>query len=304
MATREKMKTSRMENVINETIGKNPQSKHIIEAFKPLFLTRERLVRELDVKAVDPAVIDAEKLLRGVPCINQTQFFFAADPWEKTGLEVSAAIKKGFPALGEDAVKLANKIRGGAIRLFDAFTDFPSSVEAASALFSNGTDIKPQAAGLLLGTVARIMLESKANALGERLEGAGWAKGYCPVCGAHPTIAVIREKITQLWLHCSQCGHEWRFSRLVCPGCGKESPDGLDYFYLEGRGQETAFTCDSCKRYLITLNHISDISDYDRDVAAMGLVHLDFIMQGKGFMPMKWCGWNVFYPPENSQPLC
>ena len=122
----------------------------------------------------------------------------------------------------------------------------------------------------------------------------GWEKGYCPVCGAHPTIAVIREKIPQRWLHCSRCGHEWRFSRMFCPGCEQESPSGLDYFYVEDRRQETAFTCNSCKRYLITLNQISDMGDHDRDVSAMSLIHLDLVMQEKGFTPMTWCEWNAF----------
>lgn len=304
MASKQYPRTSRMEGVINDAIGKNPQSKHIITAFRPLFLIRERLVKDLNVKTVDLSSIDGDQLRRGIPCIRQTAFFFEDDPWDQIGLEAAAAIKEGFPALEDDAVKLDRKIREGGIRLFDAFKDFPGSIETAMARFSNGTNIKPQASGLLLSSMTRIMLEAKAKSLGECLEGAGWEKGYCPVCGSHPTIAVIREKITQLWLHCSQCGHEWRFSRMICPGCELESPSGLDYFYLEGRNQETAFTCNSCKRYLITLNHITDMGDHDRDVTAMSLVHLDFIMQEKGFIPMAWCGWNVFNPPCDSQHLC
>jgi FdhE protein len=293
-----------MEGIINKAIADNPQSEHILTAFKPLFLARESLANELVVRPVDPSSIDRERLSRGIPCIRQAAFFFEDDPWERAGLEAASAIKEGFPVLVDDAVKLGAMIRSGEIRIFDAYEDFPGSIDAVMAQFSDRAGIKPQAAGLLLGCVTRVMLEAKAKAIGERLRGAGWDKGYCPVCGAHPTIAIIREKITQRWLHCSQCGCEWRFSRMVCPGCGQENPGGLDYFYLEGRDQETAFTCDSCKRYLITLNHISDIGDQDRDVTAMSLVHLDLIMQEKGFAPMTWCVWNVFYPPGKSQHLC
>jgi FdhE protein len=81
---------------------------------------------------------------------------------------------------------------------------------------------------------------------------------------------------------------------MLCPGCGQESPSGLDYFYVEGRQQETAFTCDACKRYLITLNHVSDLGETDRDVTAISLIHLDLIMQEKGLTPMTWCEWNAF----------
>jgi len=287
-------KTSRVEGIINDIIGKSPHSKEIITAFKPLFLVRERLIDELKLKSVDRSSIDGEKLRQGIPCINQTSFFLEGDPWEKIGLAVVSAMREGFPALGEDTAKLEGKMKAGDIRLFDAFTDFSVSVATAVDRWSKEADIKPQAIGLMLSTMTRIVLQAKSNGIGEHIEGMGWKKGYCPVCGAHPTIAVIREKIAQRWLHCSRCGHEWRFSRMLCPGCEQESPSGLDYFYLEDRQQETAFTCNSCKRYLITLNQISDMGDHDRDVSAMSLIHLDLVMQGKGFKPMTWCEWNAF----------
>ncbi len=287
-------KTSRVEGIIDDIIGKSPHSKEIITAFKPLFLVRERLIDELKLKSADLSSIDGEKLRQGIPCISLTPLFLKDDPWEKIGLAVLSAIREGFPALGEDVAKLEGKMKAGDIRLFDAFTDFPGSVETAVDRWSNGATIKRQAIGLMLGAVTRIILQAKSNGIGEHIEGMDWEKGYCPVCGAHPTIAVIREKIAQRWLHCSRCGHEWRFSRMFCPGCEQESPSGLDYFYVEDRRQETAFTCNSCKRYLITLNQISDMGDHDRDVSAMSLIHLDLIMQEKGFTPMTWCEWNAF----------
>lgn len=304
MAVRNKREPSRMEGIINEAIANNPQSKHIITAFKPLFMARERLVKNSEIRTVELSSTDAERLRLGVPYIRQTMFFFEDDPWDKIALEVTSAIREGFPALEDDALMLESKIRYGGIRLFNAFDEFPANIDAAVMQLSNGANIKPQAVGLLLSTVMRILLEAKSNALRVRLEGAVWDKGYCPVCGAHPTIAIIREKIAQKWLHCSQCGHEWRFSRMACPGCEQEIASGLEYFYLEDRNQETAFTCPSCKRYLITLNHVSDLGDQDRDVTAMSLVHLDFIMQDKGLIPMTWCTWNVFRPHGNAQPLC
>jgi len=286
--------SSRVEGIINNIIGKSPHSKEIITAFKPLFLVKERLIDELKLAPADRSLIDGEKLRQGIPCISQTPFFLKGDPWEKIGLAVLPAMSEGFPALGEDVAKLEELIKSGDFRLIDAFADFPGSIESAVARWSHEADIEPQAIGLLLGAVTRIVLQAKSAGLGEHIEGMGWDKGYCPVCGAHPTIAVIREKIPQRWLHCSRCGYEWRFSRMFCPGCEQESPSGMDYFYVEDRGQETAFTCNSCKRYLITLNQISDIGDYDRDVSAMGLIHLDLIMQEKGFAPMTWCEWNTF----------
>jgi FdhE protein len=294
MAKKTERKTSRVEGILDDTMRKSPHSKEIIAAFKPLFLARERLLDELKLRSIDPSSIDGEKLRQGIPCIAQTAFFSKDDPWEKIGGAVLSAIREGFPALGEDAAKLEGRIRAGDIRLFEAFADFPGNVETAVRRWSNDADIKPHAIELMLGAVARVILQARSNGIGGHIAGMGWEKGYCPVCGAHPTISVIREKITQRWLHCSRCGHDWRFTRMLCPGCGQESPSGLDYFYVEGRQQETAFTCDACKRYLITLNHVSDLGETDRDVTAISLIHLDLIMQEKGLTPMTWCEWNAF----------
>jgi FdhE protein len=286
--------TSRIEGIIDDVIGKNPHSRGIITAFKPLLLVRERLIGELKLKPADPSRIDGEKLRQGIPCIEQTPFFSKDDPWDRIGLAVLTAIGEGFPALAKDAAKLGKKIEADEIRLFDAFEDYPASAAAAADRWAGEAGIKPQAIDLLLGAVARIIIQARSNGIGGHIEGMGWDGGTCPVCGAHPTISVIREKITQRWLHCSRCGHEWRFTRMLCPGCGKESPSGIDYFYVDDRKQDTAFTCDACKRYLITLNHVSDLGDTDRDVTAMGLIHLDLIMQEKGFAPMTRCEWNTF----------
>jgi FdhE protein len=294
VAKKAERKTSRVEGIIEDIIGKSPHSKEIITAFKPLFLVRERLIDELKLKSIDLSSIDGEKLRQGIPCIEQTAFFSKDDPWEKIGLAVVSAIREGFPALEDDVARLEEKIKECGVRLFDAFADFPASVETAINRWSKGADIKPQVIGLMLGAVTRIVLQAKSDGIAGHIEGKGWDKGTCPVCGAHPTIAVIRDKIPQRWLHCSRCSHEWRFSRMFCPGCEQESPSGMDYFYVEDRRQETAFTCNSCKRYLITLNQISDMGDYDRDASAMSLVHLDLIMQEKGFAPMTWCEWNTF----------
>jgi len=294
MARKAERKPSRVEGIIDDVIGKNPHSRGLVTAFKPLFLVRERLVDELNLKPADRSRIDGEKLRQGIPCVEQTPFFFKDDPWQQIGCAVASAIREGFPTLGEDAATLERKLKAGDIRLFDAFADYPGSIGPAFDRWAAQADIKPQAIGLVLSAVARIILQARSKGIGGHIEQMGWDRGTCPICGDHPTISVIREKITQRWLHCSRCGHDWRFTRMLCPGCGKESPSGIDYFYVDDWRQEIAFTCDACKRYLITLNHISDLGDTDRDVSAMGLVHLDLIMQEKGFAPMTRCEWNVF----------
>ena len=87
-----------MEDVIKDIIEKSPHSKEIITAFKPLFLVRERLIDELNLKSIDPSSIDGQNL-QGIPCISQTPLFLKGDPWEKIGLAVASAMGRGFRPL-------------------------------------------------------------------------------------------------------------------------------------------------------------------------------------------------------------
>ena len=152
----------------------------------------------------------------------------------------------------------------------------------------------PAVVHLLLKYTAAVILQKRAEEIADLLKGFAWDKGYCPVCGAFPSMAVIRDKEGQRRLNCSTCAYEWRFSRVVCPFCEKEAPAGMDFFFIDDRRQDAAFSCDHCKRYLITLNRSDNLNDYDVEVASLTLIHLDMIMQDKGFQPMTDMIWNVF----------
>ena len=121
-----------------------------------------------------------------------------------------------------------------------------------------------------------------------------WEKGYCPMCGTFPDITKNLEGSGQRWLHCPLCGHEWRFRRVVCPCCENDDQKTMTYFHIENRETESCFTCEKCKCYLITVTKVSDLSEYEPDIAVLSLAHLDVIMQEKGYSPMVECEMNIY----------
>lgn len=144
-----------------------------------------------------------------------------------------------------------------------------------------------------MSLVARVLLERRRIESTEVLGAFEWEKGYCPVCGEFPSVALIEEKGGKRFLHCSSCGQDWRFTRVVCPYCEKEAQREMDYYYVENKTEESAFVCDQCKKYLVTLYRAGRLYSRDMDISAISLVHLDMIMQEKGFEPMVTCAWNV-----------
>jgi len=153
--------------------------------------------------------------------------------------------------------------------------------------------ISPSNAVFLMSLIARVLLERRAGEIVEALGELAWDKGYCPVCGEFPAIALIEVEGGKRFLHCSSCGHAWRFTRVICPYCEDDAQQGMDYFYVENKTQESAFICEKCRKYLITLYRAGHLQARDMDISAISLIHLDMIMQGKGYEPMTACAWNV-----------
>ena len=294
MAKMENGRVEALRGIITREIEKNPHNRELLNAFQPLLIERMRLLKDVKLKKVDLAAIDKTRFLSGVPLIRQQDLLSPDDPWEETAGCLIPALKEGFPGIREDMDRLqsgSEKLSGLVREYRNAFPD-----HAGEAIERWALDLQMgvQGISLLLRHLTRIFLERRMQAVDEKIKGLEWKKGYCPVCGAFPTIALIEEKITRRWLHCSRCGHDWVFSRVICPCCENEAQQGMDFFYVETRAQESAFACEKCNRYLITLNRISDLHDHDLDVSAIGLAHMDVIMQGRGFVPMTACEWNTF----------
>ncbi|HOI74433.1 MAG TPA: formate dehydrogenase accessory protein FdhE [Syntrophales bacterium] len=281
----------RLDANLREAEEKNPHSRGILEAFGPLMIEQRRLIGNLDWRRIDPSGIDGNKLKAGVPVIRQIRLFFQQDPWQNVLLPLIDAARRGFPQLREGLDAWEACVGSGTVPFHDYFHSYPPPDETLPASWDCVRDIPAAVSRLLLAAAARTVLELRSAEAAPVLRDAEWDKGYCPFCGSFAGIARVHDKITQRWLHCLHCGWDWRFNRVRCPYCEHESPQEMNYFFLEGKTVESAFTCEECKRYLVTLYRASDIGDPDLDVTALSLIHLDLIMQQKGYQPLDPSGW-------------
>ena len=284
-----------LDKQIGEAIEKNPHSRNILNAFRKILLERKRLVEDNICISFDVSGIDKIRLQAGVPVSRQAALIHPDEPWKKIASAMFPSIKAGLPSLAEDLQQIEDAIRDGRMEPKNYFSAFPELDEEVFGKWVATLNIRPESLHLSLICMLRPVLEMKAKKIGRLLGDYSWSKGYCPICGAFPEIAVIKDKITERYLHCSRCRHEWRFNRVLCPYCEHEGKEeGVTYFFVEGKEQETAFICTRCHRYLITMNRVSDLGDHDFDVLSMGLAHLDMIMQEKGYIPGAFNEWNDF----------
>ncbi len=282
-----------LKGMMDRIIEKSPHSREILNAFRPVILERHRLMENPEWGSIDPVVIDREQLKIGVPVIRQAELFRRSDPWKDIAPALIPAFIQGFPGLQEDFEALQGCIQNYSIDFYDSFKASSVDGDNMTERWSKEAKIRPAAARLFLRTVMWIVLHRRTRDMAVPIGEADWHKGYCPICGSFPSISVIREKTAQRWLHCFQCGCDWRFSRVICPYCEHEGQKGMTFFFVEDNKQESAYTCNQCNRYLITLNPVSDLFEMDLDISALGLAHLDILMQDKGFIPMAPAEWNL-----------
>lgn len=286
--------TSDMDQIIERAMEQNPQSRDLLKAFGPIIARQRQLTASSKLPQVDYSSIDREKLKAGIPVGGQINLFSPDDPFTEIALSLAASVKEGMPKLTEGIDRLSDLISGGKLQLADYFKRDLSNKNKTADSRIEYLNISPSNASFLMSLIARVILERRAHEITEIMGGwLTWEKGYCPVCGEFPSIALIEEEGGKRFLHCSSCGQDWRFTRVVCPYCEKEASKEMNYYYVENKTQESAFVCEECRKYLITLYRAGRLHARDMDISAISLVHLDMIMQGKGYEPMTSCAWNI-----------
>jgi FdhE protein len=282
----------KLKDIIDAAIDNYPHSRDIIEAFRPVIMEKARLVEDLASRADMPLTFDENRFKEGVPFNAQNDLFLKDDPWDKIALALIPAMVKGFPDLAADLEKVRNLVKDGTLDIRAYVTSTQEKSDALMRKWVADHGISEQAAGFVAHLVARVLLERRARDWSGLIKDFPWDKGYCPICGAPPMMAKIAEDKGTRWLLCSRCSHEWNFSRVICPCCDNKDQKAMDYFFIEGREQESTFVCKQCNSYLITLSKVSELAAFHGEVSALSLVHLDVLMQEKGYEPMAATEWN------------
>jgi FdhE protein len=282
-----------LEREIEQLRKAQPHLQTLLDAFSPLLMEKNRWLSET---AVDPTIlpIDPLRFAEGISFNQQQRLFSIRDPWGSAGWSVVNAITQGFPNLTEDMKVILRRVTEGNFDCFSLFFTSDEDVNGQLVPRAEEFGISTDSFHFFLRVLNRFMLTKKARDMKMQLTAHPWTKGYCPLCGSFPHMAILGEKGQRL-LQCADCGHAWPFSRLACPYCDHEDPQNTNIFFIDGQNENAAFTCDKCRRYLLTANRSACLGHPPADLIAIGLTHLDIILQEKGYSPMTECDWNSFY---------
>jgi FdhE protein len=110
--------------------------------------------------------------------------------------------------------------------------------------------------------VAAISVQPYAEWLAGRIAvpAAATAGNLCPRCSAHAVAGVLRSEGDggKRFLLCSFCGAEWEFRRILCAYCGESREQSLPVYVAEKFPHIRLEACDSCRRYLRTVDLTKD----------------------------------------------
>lgn len=122
-------------------------------------------------------------------------------------------------------------------------------------------------------------LQKAAAVIMPHLDQSLWYRGYCPVCGGLPSLAVLGKERGERYLVCSRCDSQWLYRRTGCPFCGAEV---MDYYPSED-GVYRLYVCDACKSYLKTVDLRNTIREICLPVEHLVTVSMDLAARQEGY---------------------
>ncbi len=283
-----------------------------MDAAAAAFASLRRAAEEMDLRDASwppPLAFDAEAFNAGTPLLAGGITRELGELFLESATVMLSAIQKSFPGAAQFAVDLGGALENGAVSASECVKAALSGDEGALDGVAERAGIPVQAANFLLQEILRPCLRHASAVLGKWAGNELWFKSVCPVCGSRPDMGHLKEKedcseflvskAGVMWLHCSLCGHDWRFMRLVCPSCGQQDHEQLEVLSSEDRPEERVHACKACKSYLPVMDLTKWRGPFDADLAPLGLVHMDILAQEKGYAPLVQRPWNTFGKAED-----
>ncbi len=305
------MKSAPARNAVEATLEsiekRVPAYGDLARRFGPLFLLRASLRDGLDDARLAKPEVDGAKLSAGIPILAGCDLSMWKAEFAKTAMALlpmlaeSLGLDDAQRSALDDFLRDPEHVLGLVQARIDGnWKHFENTSKQWGAI--------PDTVLLYVSeNVCSPVLSAVARSLGESLSDNSWDQGNCPVCGSTPSISQLSPReVTDLdhlvggggkkYLHCSLCGHDWRFKRNACAACGNDENESREVFFKDDVKHERIEACHKCGTYCLNIDLRECDAFPDLDTAQLGLIHLDIHARSKDLSPMTPTLWNTVEP--------
>ncbi|MBU1004039.1 MAG: formate dehydrogenase accessory protein FdhE [Proteobacteria bacterium] len=286
-----------------ERLGAQKESlRTILDAFEPLLLAQEHMRGALLTAGLMAVTPDTDAFSRGMPIMVDRPLGDWADAFLASARKIFPVMAQAFPGISGGLGLVLHNLETGMLDPAPLMEACVSGDDVTIRSLARKLTLNPKVLALAGAYALRPILQVCGREAQEAMAEHNWDHGYCPVCGGLPHVALLKQSGVddpflkshgaERWLSCSRCITQWKFKRHACPHCGNEENDTLEYFQPQDNTAERADLCKACGHYLVTLDVRDCVEEPVPDVAALGLIPLDIIMQDKGYTPVAETAWN------------
>lgn len=306
---------------LEEVIAWRPVLAPVLRSFEPLFSAQEELVGVLAENLKEQGVAlpqgQTDRMDQGVSLLAGATFA-GFSPAVRTSAEKLLPLLSRMDAVVPHKEALADFFLKSDATQAQNVEELVAAVASGNKKAIEGLAEKIEVDPLVLHFVAGFVVAPVLRALTSLVASSGdeapwevgdvWRQGYCPMCGALPTMGwmdkpAIDDKNAFLaggggkkHLHCGTCGADWKFRRGACPACGEEGSGVMELLRESGTAAhgERLDWCTKCKSYCPAVDLREREFIPNLDALALGMMHLDMVAARRKLKPVRPSFWNMF----------
>ena len=266
--------------LLRDELSRRPELRETLELYRALLAARAAAA----APAVPALAAEAarDRLARGEPLLDAAAF--AAD-WRalaQTLAAVCAAAAEHRPGEAEALRALAG-LADDEEELRAAVADHLARTVHPARRPAGAASAAATLLDFVLNHALHPALAAYADAWLPLVSDETWYRSYCPICGGAADFAALLAGGGTRRLLCARCDAEWTAPRGVCPFCGESAPGRLGYFPAGPDGIYRLYTCETCRRYLKTIDLRELARPIHLPVERVLTVGMDLAAQGAGY---------------------
>ena len=260
-----------------------PAYRELLRFYEKIFIAQEASKAHINLDPV-PVTSDLRAIKRRekLPLVDVSDFSF--DP--QSARDLLVRICEIIQSHNGEMTAAAGAIVRGLDQEIEPFVFFSSLLKGDDAYFDK-TAAALETDKNALAFVAYSSLKPSVVVCAEQLsvyleDLATWEKGYCPICGNFPGLAVL-DHDGRRRLHCSFCWTTWPAKRIFCPFCEKTGGKNLHTVYSKDEKDLRVDVCDDCKKYLKAVDTRATERIIYPPMEQIASLHLDIKARQKGY---------------------